>query len=178
MRWCTRQLKLKPFEQYVGDDPVISYVGIRADEDRDGLHLHEAKHQGRLPVQGRWDHQGRRLSPAPGSGPRAAVLLQLADSLGLLLLLLPAEERVGGAAEAPSGPLRGIQEVREGRSRHWGAVHVAARRVARRLADPARLAEIAAREQSKGRRGASTLMGILSDSGDEDDDAACLICQL
>jgi 3'-phosphoadenosine 5'-phosphosulfate sulfotransferase (PAPS reductase)/FAD synthetase len=36
MRWCTRQLKLKPFEQYVGDDPVISYVGIRADEDREG----------------------------------------------------------------------------------------------------------------------------------------------
>jgi len=31
-RWCTRMLKLKPFEKYIGDDPVISYVGIRADE--------------------------------------------------------------------------------------------------------------------------------------------------
>ena len=36
MRWCTRMLKLKPFEQYVGDDPVVSYVGIRGDEDRVG----------------------------------------------------------------------------------------------------------------------------------------------
>lgn len=36
MRWCTRMLKLKPFEQYVGNDPVVSYVGIRADEDREG----------------------------------------------------------------------------------------------------------------------------------------------
>jgi len=36
MRWCTRDLKLKPFEKYVGDDPVMSYVGIRADEQRDG----------------------------------------------------------------------------------------------------------------------------------------------
>ena len=36
MRWCTRQLKLKPFEEYVGSDLVISYVGIRADEDREG----------------------------------------------------------------------------------------------------------------------------------------------
>ena len=36
MRWCTRQLKLKPFEKYVGDDEVVSYVGIRADEDREG----------------------------------------------------------------------------------------------------------------------------------------------
>jgi 3'-phosphoadenosine 5'-phosphosulfate sulfotransferase (PAPS reductase)/FAD synthetase len=36
MRWCTKILKLRPFEEFVGDDPVISYVGIRADEDRVG----------------------------------------------------------------------------------------------------------------------------------------------
>jgi 3'-phosphoadenosine 5'-phosphosulfate sulfotransferase (PAPS reductase)/FAD synthetase len=36
MRWCTKMLKLKPFEEYVGDGEVISYVGIRADEDRVG----------------------------------------------------------------------------------------------------------------------------------------------
>lgn len=36
MRWCTKLLKLKPFEQYVGDQQVISYVGLRADEDRVG----------------------------------------------------------------------------------------------------------------------------------------------
>lgn len=35
-RWCTRALKIKPFEAFIGDDPVISYVGIRADENRDG----------------------------------------------------------------------------------------------------------------------------------------------
>ena len=36
MRWCTKYLKLKPFEEHVGDGPVISYIGIRADEDRVG----------------------------------------------------------------------------------------------------------------------------------------------
>jgi 3'-phosphoadenosine 5'-phosphosulfate sulfotransferase (PAPS reductase)/FAD synthetase len=36
MRWCTKMLKLKPFEEYVGEGDVISYVGIRADEDRVG----------------------------------------------------------------------------------------------------------------------------------------------
>lgn len=36
MRWCTKMLKLKPFEEYVGNKPVISYVGLRADEDRVG----------------------------------------------------------------------------------------------------------------------------------------------
>lgn len=36
MRWCTRKLKIEPFEKFVGTDEVISYVGIRADEDREG----------------------------------------------------------------------------------------------------------------------------------------------
>ena len=35
-RWCTKLLKLKPFEAHVGDDNVVSYVGLRADEDRVG----------------------------------------------------------------------------------------------------------------------------------------------
>ena len=35
-RWCTRVLKIKPFEHYVGDDRALSYIGIRGDEDREG----------------------------------------------------------------------------------------------------------------------------------------------
>jgi len=36
MRWCTRKLKIEPFERYVGDDPVLLYIAIRADEKREG----------------------------------------------------------------------------------------------------------------------------------------------
>jgi len=36
MRWCTKLLKLRPFEYYCGDDTVYSYIAIRADEDRGG----------------------------------------------------------------------------------------------------------------------------------------------
>ena len=35
-RWCTRMMKIKPFEAFVGDDPVVTYIGIRADENREG----------------------------------------------------------------------------------------------------------------------------------------------
>ena len=35
-RWCTRVLKIEPFERHVGDDHVFSYIGIRGDEDREG----------------------------------------------------------------------------------------------------------------------------------------------
>jgi len=40
-RWCTRALKLKPFEDFVGDEPVFNYVGLRADEDRQGYISHK-----------------------------------------------------------------------------------------------------------------------------------------
>ena len=35
-RWCTKKLKLEPFEDFVGTEPVVSYVGIRGDEEREG----------------------------------------------------------------------------------------------------------------------------------------------
>jgi hypothetical protein len=35
-RWCTKEMKIKPFEAFVGDAPTLSYVGIRGDEDREG----------------------------------------------------------------------------------------------------------------------------------------------
>lgn len=36
-RWCTRMLKIRPFEHFVGDSECYSYIGIRADESREGF---------------------------------------------------------------------------------------------------------------------------------------------
>lgn len=36
MRWCTKNLKIKPLEEWLGDSPAISYVAIRSDENRLG----------------------------------------------------------------------------------------------------------------------------------------------
>ena len=35
-RWCTRVMKIEPFERFVGSDETLSYIGIRADENREG----------------------------------------------------------------------------------------------------------------------------------------------
>ena len=40
-RWCTKMLKLKPFEEFAGDDPVLNYVALRADENRTGYISHK-----------------------------------------------------------------------------------------------------------------------------------------
>ncbi len=39
MRWCTRNLKIKPIEDWIGDDPTVSYVAIRADESNRKGHI-------------------------------------------------------------------------------------------------------------------------------------------
>lgn len=36
MRWCTKQMKILPLEKYIGEDQAVSYIGIRADEHREG----------------------------------------------------------------------------------------------------------------------------------------------
>ncbi|ACL55671.1 phosphoadenosine phosphosulfate reductase family protein [Methylobacterium nodulans] len=35
-RWCTRMLKIHPYEKYIGSAPAYSYIAIRADENRQG----------------------------------------------------------------------------------------------------------------------------------------------
>ena len=40
-RWCTRVMKLEPLEAFIGDDPCVSYIGIRADEHREGYISHK-----------------------------------------------------------------------------------------------------------------------------------------
>jgi len=50
-RWCTKYLKLKPFEAYVGSAPVVSYVGLRSDEDRVGYISKKANITTRYPLK-------------------------------------------------------------------------------------------------------------------------------
>jgi len=36
VRWCTVNLKIRPFEEYIGENQAYHYIPIRADEDRVG----------------------------------------------------------------------------------------------------------------------------------------------
>jgi len=50
-RWCTRNLKIEPFERYVADDPTILYVGLRADERRTGYISTKSNIEARFPFK-------------------------------------------------------------------------------------------------------------------------------
>jgi 3'-phosphoadenosine 5'-phosphosulfate sulfotransferase (PAPS reductase)/FAD synthetase len=44
-RWCTRTMKLQPLERWIGSDYCVSYVGIRADENREGYNSSKSKNK-------------------------------------------------------------------------------------------------------------------------------------
>jgi hypothetical protein len=41
MRWCTKNLKIKPLEAWIGEDETNTYVALRSDENRDGYISHK-----------------------------------------------------------------------------------------------------------------------------------------
>ena len=66
-RWCTRMMKLKPFEDYIGNDEAINYVGIRADEARMGYISHKPNIKAVFPFRDDGiDYEGVAGPVAPG----------------------------------------------------------------------------------------------------------------
>ena len=60
MRWCTKNMKIKPIEEWIGDAPAISYVAIRADEsNRTGYVSTKPNLESRFPfIENDIDHAG------------------------------------------------------------------------------------------------------------------------
>ena len=60
MRWCTKNMKIKPIEEWIGDTQALSYVAIRADEsNRKGYVSTKPNIQTRFPfVEDGIDHDG------------------------------------------------------------------------------------------------------------------------
>lgn len=75
-RWCTRTFKIQPFESWVGDREIVSYIGLRADEEARTGYLGDrgSKITPRYPLQEMgidWEERERiaREMGLPPSGP-------------------------------------------------------------------------------------------------------------
>ena len=68
MRWCTKNMKIRPIEEWIGEAPAVSYVAIRADEsNRKGYISTKPNIKTRFPfIEDGIDHDGvmRILSDA------------------------------------------------------------------------------------------------------------------
>ncbi|KKM84119.1 hypothetical protein LCGC14_1302410 [marine sediment metagenome] len=50
VRWCTTELKLRPFKRHIGKDDAIVYIALRADEDRQGNYGTDLRVEYRYPL--------------------------------------------------------------------------------------------------------------------------------
>lgn len=177
MRWCTRQLKLKPFEAYVGDDPVISYVGIRADEHREGYISTKPNI--------------KAVFPFKEAGITRADVLRLLDEAGLGLpeyykwrtrsgcffcFFQQKNEWVGLMKHHPDlfEAAKSYEKVDPETGERYTWQHGES---LDELASPERIADIEQQQRQKVSR-PTTLLGILGSEPEDDDEEMCLICQL
>lgn len=183
MRWCTRMLKIKPFEDYVGEDTVYSYIGIRADEDREGYISHK---QNIIPVY-----------PFKEDGiTREDVFLILEQTVSIpeyykwrtrsgcyFCFFQRKAEWVGLLENHPDqfNESKKYEKLNEQTGERFTWAHSES---LEELARPERVAEIKANhkkalEVEKKMRPNRPLAEVLADVLDEEDDeAACLICHL
>jgi hypothetical protein len=177
MRWCTRQLKLRPFEHYIGDDPVVSYVGIRADEDREGYISTKPSIQARFPFRedGIRKADVFRILAEAGlglpeyykwrsrSGCYFCFFQRKAEWLGLLEHHPDLFERARTYEKL---------DPETGKRYTWQQGESLDE-----LVRPARCTEIRGKANAALRLRTGTLVEALADD-DEDDERACLICEL
>lgn len=198
MRWCTKNMKIKPIEAWIGDAPAISYVAIRADEsNRKGYISTKPNIQTRFPfIDDRVDREGvMRILADAGIGvpayyewrtrsgcyfcfyQRKAEWVGLADRHPDLFDRAVAIERkvlrdagIDGDADFRSRSMRGRQYT-------WSPGETLPELISRRN-------EILDRHKHAMSRVAETrtnvpLIEALSDALDEDDDTLpCTVCAL
>ena len=198
MRWCTSLLKIKPLEDWIGEEDAVSYVAIRADEsNRKGYVSTKPNIRTRFPfVEDQIDHAGvvRILEDAGINLPeyyrwrtrsgcyfcffqRKAEWVGLADNHPDLFEKAVAIEQktlkdaglAGDASFAASGM--------KGRQYTWSDGETLTELLARRGEIMRRHTE--SMERAKKRRKNLPLIEVLSDALDDDDETTpCTVCHL
>ena len=198
MRWCTKNMKIKPLEDWVGDDSVISYVAIRADEsNRKGYVSTKPNIRAVFPfLEERIDHDGvMRILEDAGVGlpsyyewrtrsgcyfcfyQRKSEWVGLADRHPELFERAMAIEKKVLADAGLTGDASYDEYAMQGRQYTWSGGEALDELLARRDEILERHRE--AINRAKERKKNLPLVDALSEALDEEDDTmACTVCAL
>jgi hypothetical protein len=198
MRWCTRQMKIKPLEDWLGDDEATSYVAIRADEkNRKGYVSTKPNINAVFPfVEDDVDHDGvLRILDDAGLGlpdyyewrtrsgcyfcfyQRKAEWVGLADRHPELFERAVAIENKMLKDAGADGDATYTDVAMQSRTYTWSQGETLVELVGRREDIMAK--HLVALERARGNRKNVPLVEVLADAlGDDDDSAACTVCAL
>lgn len=198
MRWCTSLLKIKPLEEWIGEDDAVSYVAIRADEaNRKGYVSTKPNIKTRFPfIEDEVDHAGvvRILEDAGINMPeyyrwrtrsgcyfcffqRKAEWVGLADNHPELFKKAVAIEQKTLKDAGLDGDVSFAASGMKGRQYTWSGGETLTELLARR--DEIMKRHVESMERAKKRRKNRPLMDVLSDALDDDDETTpCTVCHL
>lgn len=198
MRWCTKNMKIKPLEQWVGEDEAISYIAIRADEgNRKGYVSTKENIKPAFPfIEDGITHQDvMEILEDAGIGlpdyyewrtrsgcyfcfyQRKAEWVKLADRHPDLFERAVQIEKKVLADAGVDGSKSYDEFAMEGRTYTWSQGETLEELIARRDEIMAQHEEALERARRKGRN--LPLVEALSDALDEEDDSApCTMCGL
>jgi hypothetical protein len=198
MRWCTREMKIKPLEEWIGNDPAVSYVAIRADEQsRKGYIASKPNITARFPfIEDGVDHEGvLRILDEAGVGlpdyyswrtrsgcyfcffQRKAEWVGLSEKHPELFERAVAIENKVLTAAGASGDASYERQGTRGRQFTWSQGETLRELLERREEILER--HQAALERARQNRRNIPLLEVLADALDEEDDTpACTVCAL
>ncbi len=191
MRWCTKNMKLKPLEAWIGDAPTYSYVAIRSDEDREGYISTKDNIVSVFPFREPWvdkhglEHAGvdldgvHRILIDSGVGlpayydwrTRSGCYFCFFQRKAEWVRLKDRHPDLFEKALALEDKVRYEQTAMQGRKYTWSQGETLSELIERR---DTILAEDAQRTLKR-ERAALKLVDVLAD---EDEDAPCLVCHL
>lgn len=173
MRWCTRMLKLKPFEKYVGETPVISYVGIRADEDREGYISTKPNIRARFPFKEDGIRHADVLRILEEAGLGLPEYYKWRTRSGCYFCFFQRKAEWAGLLEHHPELFEKAKAYEKVNPETGERYTWQQRESLQELAQPERLVQI--RTKASPQKNAGTLVSVLA--GDDDaDDEACAIC--
>jgi 3'-phosphoadenosine 5'-phosphosulfate sulfotransferase (PAPS reductase)/FAD synthetase len=181
VRWCTKQLKILPLEQFVGEDPAVSYIGIRADENRDGYISTKPNITARFPFKEEGLVKADVFRLLEESGIGIPDYYRWRSRSGCFFCFFQRKyEWVQLADEHPEYFARAVayeQSHRDGRRFTWTQGETLLELIARReeiLADHERTK---ARASQKAKPN-TPLAAVLAAALDEEDDSGCIVCHV
>lgn len=180
-RWCTRQIKIRPFEQFVGDDAAISYIGIRADENRDGYISTKPNIQPVYPFKERGLVKADIIKLLEDSGIGLPDYYRWRSRSGCFFCFFQRKyEWVKLAEEHPDLFQKAVeyeQRHKDGRSYTWTQGETLLELIARKDEIIAKHEKAMSREkESKQNQSLAEALDAVLD--DEDEDLPCLMCHL
>lgn len=178
-RWCTRMLKIKPFERYAGEDQVISYIAIRADEmQRTGYISTKSNVSPRYPFIEAGIEKEDVLRILMDSGLGLPRYYEWRSRSGCYFCFFQQRNEWVGLLENHPDLFEAAQQLEKPASLKHERFTWNQRESLEELRTPERVREIKAKHLKKreGKRNNSFLINSLSD--DEDTVPACWVCHL